>query len=157
MGLSHNLPWMVAQGPQMTSHSAPSFEVPGDKIQDQNIQVLGFIDPSDQNEQYHTPLLSKIWDLIERRKILWDYPFNEHYHPHCYQHHLLLQCNCDTHLCNSQSKEEISKVTSWQNVYGDDVVEDDDAVDVVDDDEDNFVGILMSFLHIFQWYWTTFQ
>ena len=25
----------------------------------------GFIDPSDQNEQYHTSLLSKIWDLIK--------------------------------------------------------------------------------------------
>ena len=30
----------------------------------------------------------------------------------CYRkYHLLLQCDCDTHLCNSQSKEEISKVT----------------------------------------------
>ena len=28
----------------------------------------GFIDPSDQNELYHTPLQSKIWDLTERNK-----------------------------------------------------------------------------------------
>ena len=36
-----------------------------------------FFFPSDQNEQYHTPLLSKIWDLSDRNK-LWDSPFNFH-------------------------------------------------------------------------------
>ena len=26
---------------------------------------LGGFGPSDQNEQYHTPLISKIWDLVD--------------------------------------------------------------------------------------------
>ena len=34
----------------------------------------GFLGHSDQNELYHTPLLSKIWDLgVE--KFMWDDPF----------------------------------------------------------------------------------
>ena len=28
----------------------------------------GFIDPSDQNQLYHTPLQYKVWDLVERKK-----------------------------------------------------------------------------------------
>ena len=60
------VPRMVARGPRMAVHAALSFEVPfkvpGDKIQDQNFKFKGFINPSDQNEQYqtHTPLVSKI-------------------------------------------------------------------------------------------------
>ena len=43
----------------------PPFEVPGDKIWDQHFQVLwvytvNVTDPSDQNEQYHSPLPFKI-------------------------------------------------------------------------------------------------
>ena len=30
---------LAAKGPQMAAHSALSFEVPGDKLQDQNFQV----------------------------------------------------------------------------------------------------------------------
>ena len=73
---------MAAQGPRMAAHSAPSFEVPclpsfevpGDKLQDQNFQVFRFIDPSDQNERHFTPFLCKIWS-IEDNIALWDYPF----------------------------------------------------------------------------------
>ena len=38
--------------------------VPGDKIKNQNFWVSG------QNQLYHTPLLSKIWDLNDRKKLV---------------------------------------------------------------------------------------
>ena len=42
-------------------HVAMPFKVPGGKIHDQNCEFWwGFIDPLDQNEQYHTPLECKI-------------------------------------------------------------------------------------------------
>ena len=34
-----------------------------------NFKFRGFVDPSDQNELYRTPLISKIWDLIEKFKL----------------------------------------------------------------------------------------
>ena len=52
----------------------PSSKPQGIKSRTKIFKFLGFIDPSDQNELYHTPLLSKIWDLIDRKR-LWDYPF----------------------------------------------------------------------------------
>ena len=60
------------------SYIALLFEVPWGQNPRQNFSSLGgFFFPSDQNEQYHTPLLSKIWDLSDRKK-LWDSPFNFH-------------------------------------------------------------------------------
>ena len=55
-----------AQCAAIRGPSAPSFEVPGTKI----FKFRRFIDPSDQNELYHIPLLSKIWDLINRKQIV---------------------------------------------------------------------------------------
>ena len=46
---------------------APRVEVPGDKMKTQKCWVWAFIDPSGQNQLYHTPLLSKIWDLNDRK------------------------------------------------------------------------------------------
>ena len=37
------------------------------KLKPKNFEFGAFIDPSDQNQQYHTPLLSKIWDLSDRK------------------------------------------------------------------------------------------
>ena len=34
-----------------------------------NVEFWAFLDPSGQNQLYHTPLLSKIWDLNDRKKI----------------------------------------------------------------------------------------
>ena len=34
--------------------------VPGDKMKPKNVEFWAFIDPSGQNQLYHTPLLSKI-------------------------------------------------------------------------------------------------
>ena len=42
----------------------------GTKWKPKNFEFLPFIDPSGQNQLYHTPLLSKIWDLNDRKK-LW--------------------------------------------------------------------------------------
>ena len=33
-----------------------------------------FLDPSDQNELYHTPLLSKMWDIGDRNFLWWRIP-----------------------------------------------------------------------------------
>ena len=49
-----------------TIHSRSLETKPGTKM----FKLRGLIDPSDQNEQCHTPLLSKIWDLIERKLIV---------------------------------------------------------------------------------------
>ena len=46
-------------------------EVPGDK----NFELGAFIGPSGQNQLYHTPLLFKILDLAENKKIV-NNPFN---------------------------------------------------------------------------------
>ena len=71
------------EGTRMTAHCASpldsNLEVPphrhsryhvrchsrylGKKSGTKMSKFRGFIDPSDQNELYHTPLLSKIWDL----------------------------------------------------------------------------------------------
>ena len=47
----------------------------GTKWKPKNFEFLAFIDPSGQNQLYHTPLLSKIWDLNDRKKIV-NNPFN---------------------------------------------------------------------------------
>ena len=49
-------------------------EVPGDKIKNKKIEFEAFIGPSGQNQLYHTPLLFKILDLTENKKIVND-PF----------------------------------------------------------------------------------
>ena len=40
----------------------------GTKSRTNIFKFLGFIDHSDQNELYHTPLLSKIWELINKKR-----------------------------------------------------------------------------------------
>ena len=42
----------------------------GTKWKPKNVEFRPFIDPSGQNQLYHTPLLSKIWDLNNRQKIV---------------------------------------------------------------------------------------
>ena len=49
-------------------------EVPGGKIKNKNFEFEAFIGPSGQNQLYHTPLLFKILDLTENKKIVND-PF----------------------------------------------------------------------------------
>ena len=46
----------------------------GTKWKPKNVEFWPFIDPSVQNQLYHTPLLFKIWDLTKNRKIVND-PF----------------------------------------------------------------------------------
>ena len=50
-------------------------KVPGDKIKNKKIEFEAFIGPYGQNQLYHTPLLFKILDLTENKKIVND-PFN---------------------------------------------------------------------------------
>ena len=55
----------------MAAHSVLSFEGPlGTNFLTKMFKFRGFINPSDQNELYHTPLLSKIRDLIDRKIIV---------------------------------------------------------------------------------------
>ena len=75
-----------ARGPRMAAgcntmqhppccHSRSLFKTQGIKFLTNIFKFKGFIDPSDQNELYHTPLLSKIWGLSFRRKKLLYRPF----------------------------------------------------------------------------------
>ena len=48
----------------------PSRQNLGQKV----VKFRWFLGPSDQNQIYNTPLLSKIWDYSDRKK-LWDQPF----------------------------------------------------------------------------------
>ena len=64
----------------LSPHSVPSFEVPcappfkvpGDKIWDKFVKFRVFLDPSDQNEQYHTQYYPKYetWSIENK---LWDF------------------------------------------------------------------------------------
>ena len=48
---------LVIKGPGIESRSL------GTKWKPKNVEFWAFVDPSGQNQLYHTPLLSKIWDL----------------------------------------------------------------------------------------------
>ena len=55
-------------------HSRSLLRTQGIKFLTNIFKFRGFIDPSDQNELYHTSLLSKIRGLSVRKK-LWHHPF----------------------------------------------------------------------------------
>ena len=48
----------------------------GTKWKPKNVEFWAFIDPSGQNQLFTAPLLSKIWDLNDRKK-LWTIPLNK--------------------------------------------------------------------------------
>ena len=56
-------PWRRASKPQVRRASKPL----GTKFETKIFKFRWFLGPSDQNELYHTPLLSKIWDLGNRK------------------------------------------------------------------------------------------
>ena len=56
-------PWRCASKPQVRRASKPL----GTKFETKIFKFRWFLGPSDQNELYHTPLLSKIWDLGDRK------------------------------------------------------------------------------------------
>ena len=56
-------PWRRASKPQVRRASKPL----GTKFETKIFKFRWFLGPSDQNELYHTPLLSKIWDLGDRK------------------------------------------------------------------------------------------
>ena len=67
----YEVPCAAIRGPlrrHTRSHVAPRYEVPGDKKKPKNLGFRAFIEPSDQNQLYHTSLLSKIWVLTENKK-----------------------------------------------------------------------------------------
>ena len=51
----------------------------GTKLKPKSFEFGAFMDPSGQNQLYHTPLLSKIWDLNDRKKLV-NNPFNRFHH-----------------------------------------------------------------------------
>ena len=53
----------------------------GTKWKPKNVEFWPFIDPSGQNQLYHTPLLSKIWDLNNGKKLV-NNPFKAYYTSH---------------------------------------------------------------------------
>ena len=55
-------PWCCASKPQVRRASKPL----GTNFETKIFKFRWFLGPSDQNELYHTPLLSKIWDLGDR-------------------------------------------------------------------------------------------
>ena len=64
VALSFKVPYALNWGPLRCyprSHVALPFDVPKDKSRTIFFKIRWFIDPSDQNEQYHTPLHSEIW------------------------------------------------------------------------------------------------
>ena len=56
-------PWRCASKPQVRHASKPL----GTNFETKIFKFRWFLGPSDQNELYHTPLLSKIWDLGDRK------------------------------------------------------------------------------------------
>ena len=56
-------PWCCASKPQVRRASKPL----GTKFEAKIFKFRWFLGPSDQNEPYHTPLLSKIGDLGDRK------------------------------------------------------------------------------------------
>ena len=85
-------------------------EVPGDKIKTQKIEFGAFKGPSGQNHQYHTPLLFKILDLTENKKIV-NNPFKDDIWLHLKDH-----TNRESHPdaeCSSELRNESGRcVTS---------------------------------------------
>ena len=70
------VPCAASKGPlrrESRSHVALGVEIPGDNKK--KIEFEAFIGPSGQNQLYHNPLLFKILDLTENKKIVND-PFN---------------------------------------------------------------------------------
>ena len=59
------------QGPRCSTPRGPK----GTKFETKMFKVRWFLVPSDQNELYHTPLLSEIWGLGDRN-FLWDNTLN---------------------------------------------------------------------------------
>ena len=60
------VPCAASRGPMWRCESRSL----GTKLKPKNCEFGSFIDPSDQNQLYHTPLLSKIWDLNDRKKLV---------------------------------------------------------------------------------------
>ena len=56
----------ASRGPMWHRESKPL----GTNFETKIFKFWWFLGPSDQNELYHTPLLSKIWDLNDRQKIV---------------------------------------------------------------------------------------
>ena len=65
-------PWRCASKPQVRRTSKPL----GTNFETKIVKFRWFLGPSDQNELYHTPLLSKIWDLGDRNFFWWRIPLN---------------------------------------------------------------------------------
>ena len=63
-------PWRCASKPQVRRASKPL----GTNFETKIFKFRWFLGPSDQNELYHTPLLSKIWDLGDKKFLVED-PF----------------------------------------------------------------------------------
>ena len=66
-------PWCCASKPQVRRASKPL----GTNFETKIFKFRWFLGPSDQNELYHTPLISKIWDLGDRNFLVED-PFKSH-------------------------------------------------------------------------------
>ena len=65
------VPCAVSRGPLLRRESRSL----GTKWKPKNAEFWAFIDPSGQNQLYHTPLLPKIWVLNDRKK-LWTIPLS---------------------------------------------------------------------------------
>ena len=64
--LDSNVPCAASRGPLRRRESRSL----GTKWKPKNVEFWPFKDSSGQNQLYHTPLLSKIWDLNDREKIV---------------------------------------------------------------------------------------
>ena len=74
------------RGPMWLCESKPL----GTKLKFNIFEFTAFIDTSDQNQLYHTPLLSKIWDLSDRKKLV-NNPFNINLTSHSFNVFILKQ------------------------------------------------------------------
>ena len=63
-------PWCCASKPQVCCASKPL----GTNFETKIFKFWWFLGPPDQNELYHTPLLSKMWDIGDRNFLWWRIP-----------------------------------------------------------------------------------